>query len=308
MSTVPTELLRTLVAVVDLRSFTKAAQSLGVTQPAVSAQIKRLQSLLGADLLDKSAPGVTLTSKGEMVVAEARRLLAVNDRILNLAVPRAETPPLRIGLPGDFAGAALPPVFAKFHARNPTIRFRVRGDSSENVLRGLRHGHIDLAIALSFAQPPDARHYWREETAWVRSHIHDVPSKDPLKLVLLGEESVVHKLAIETLHRARCPYDIVYTASSQRAVLAAVAAGLGVALLSARTVPLEFRERDGEFLPKAADMWCGIYLREGVDTDVLEELADATAEALRPLPDVQRSVAAEPFPEPALAMRAVGRS
>ena len=61
MINIPTELLRTLLAVVDLRSFTKAAQSLGVTQPAVSAQIKRLQGLVGADLLDKSAPGVTLT-------------------------------------------------------------------------------------------------------------------------------------------------------------------------------------------------------------------------------------------------------
>ncbi len=64
MMNIPTDLLRTLVAVVDLRSFTKAAQSFGVTQPAVSAQIKRLQFLLGFDLLDKSAPGVTLTLRG----------------------------------------------------------------------------------------------------------------------------------------------------------------------------------------------------------------------------------------------------
>ena len=64
MQNIPTDLLRTLVAVVNLRSFTKAAQSLGVTQPAVSAQIKRLQFLLGYDLLDKSAPGVSLTPRG----------------------------------------------------------------------------------------------------------------------------------------------------------------------------------------------------------------------------------------------------
>ena len=88
MTNIPTELLRTLVAVVDLRSFTKAAQSLGVTQPAVSAQIKRLQGLLGADLLDKSAPGVSLTSSGELVVNYARRLLSINDQILDIAGPR----------------------------------------------------------------------------------------------------------------------------------------------------------------------------------------------------------------------------
>jgi len=49
MINIPTELLRTFVAVVDLRSFTKAAQSLGITQPAVSAQVKRLQQLLGGE-------------------------------------------------------------------------------------------------------------------------------------------------------------------------------------------------------------------------------------------------------------------
>src|ERR671910_774498 len=95
---IPTELLRTLVAVVDLRSFTKAAQMLGITQPAVSAQIKRLQYLLGVDVFDKSAPGVTLTAKGEVVVNYARRMLAINDQIVQLALPRAANSPLRIGI------------------------------------------------------------------------------------------------------------------------------------------------------------------------------------------------------------------
>jgi DNA-binding transcriptional LysR family regulator len=99
MTNIPTELLRTLVAVVDLRSFTKAAQSLGVTQPAVSAQIKRLQGLLGADLLDKSAPGVSLTSSGELVVNYARRLLSINDQILDIAGPRPAAKTVRIGQP-----------------------------------------------------------------------------------------------------------------------------------------------------------------------------------------------------------------
>ena len=77
---IPTELLRTLTTVVDLRSFTRAAQSLGVTQPAVSAQIKRLQQLLGADLFDKSAPGVTLTQTGELVLNCAREASCTRSR------------------------------------------------------------------------------------------------------------------------------------------------------------------------------------------------------------------------------------
>ena len=101
MVNIPTELLRTLVFVVDQRSFTKAAQSLGVTQPAVSAQIKRLQFLLGYELLDKSAPGVSLTPRGEMVVAHARRMLSVNDQIAQLGGGQPTAQTVRVAMPGQ---------------------------------------------------------------------------------------------------------------------------------------------------------------------------------------------------------------
>src|ERR1700730_16803915 len=107
MTNIPTELLRALVTVVDLRSFTRAAQSLGVTQPAVSAQIRRLQYLLGYEVLDKSAPGVSLTPRGEIVVANARRLLAVNDDIVQMASGHAAGPTIRVGIPRDYAGARI---------------------------------------------------------------------------------------------------------------------------------------------------------------------------------------------------------
>src|SRR5437868_5784937 len=147
MTNIPTELLRTLVAVVDLRSFTKAAHALGVTQPAVSAQIKRLQLLLGLEVFDKSAPGVTLTPPGELIVNYARRMLAVNDQILNLVMPGFSNPPLRVGIPGDFAGSILPKAIAGFQARIPQLRFLLRGDASESLLRDLRQGQLDVVVA-----------------------------------------------------------------------------------------------------------------------------------------------------------------
>src|SRR5262249_58788215 len=100
MMNIPTELLRTFVSVVDVRSFTRAAQVLGVTQPAVSAQVKRLQFLLGFELLDKSAPGVILTSRGEQVIASARRMLSINDQIAELNGDRPTAQTLRVAIPG----------------------------------------------------------------------------------------------------------------------------------------------------------------------------------------------------------------
>ena len=121
MTNVPTDLLRTLIAVVDLRSFTRAAQLHGVTQPAVSAQIKRLQTLLGGELFDKSAPGVTLTAKGEVVVNYARRLLALNDQMLDVTARGSAAPQLRIGLATDYFEAPALRTVAEFQAAHDDI-------------------------------------------------------------------------------------------------------------------------------------------------------------------------------------------
>src|SRR6266508_991665 len=147
MTNIPTDLLRTLVAVVDLRSFTKAAHSLGVTQPAVSAQIKRLQQLLGADLLDKTAPGVSLTPTGELVVNYTRRLLSINDQVLHATGPSPQTRVVRIGVPTDMMGPALTRCLVEF--RPAGLRFEVDGGATEAMIQDLRQGDVDLVIARS---------------------------------------------------------------------------------------------------------------------------------------------------------------
>src|SRR3954468_14680834 len=92
MTNIRTELLRALIAVVDHRSFTKAAAVLGLTQPAVSAQLKRLHFLLGCNVFDRSTYGIKLTPQGELVVSYARRLLSINDQIIHIGgeAPRSE--------------------------------------------------------------------------------------------------------------------------------------------------------------------------------------------------------------------------
>src|SRR5437667_10616830 len=80
---IPTDLLRTFVAICELGSFTKAAHLFNLTQPAVSAHMRRLESIIGADLIVKNLSGVTLTECGSEVLRHARRMLSVNDQLVS---------------------------------------------------------------------------------------------------------------------------------------------------------------------------------------------------------------------------------
>src|SRR5215813_3536212 len=83
ITNIPTDLLRTFVAVYELGSFTKAAHLFELTQPAVSAHMKKLEMLIGADLIEKNVSGVNLTERGVEVLKYARRILSINDQIVS---------------------------------------------------------------------------------------------------------------------------------------------------------------------------------------------------------------------------------
>src|SRR5215470_13867477 len=284
MLNIPTELLRTLVSVVDNRSFTKAAHSLGVTQPAVSAQIKRLQFLLGYEVLDKSAPGVSLTSRGEMVVACARRMLSINDQIaqLNGGEPIEQT--FRVAIPGDFAGVKIPATLAKFRKRWPDIRFKVRTATLEGMLHGLRQGELDLCVAISATKPSiEAHHLWVDQAVWVRSDTTRLEADAAVPLVSFGEDCSCRYVAVNALHRVGRECDFVFTSRSIASLEAAVLAGLGVMVLPRSRVPqTALSIWEDAPLPELPQLYCGIYLRQGGNRAALEELADEIAAVLRP--------------------------
>ncbi len=286
MTNIPTELLRTLIAVVDLRSFTRAAQSLGVTQPAVSAQIKRLQSLLGTDLLDKSAPGVTLTSAGELVVNYARRLLSINDQILDIAGPRPASKTVRIGATGDFTAGAIALGLICARAQRPDLRFEVYNANIDELLRDLREGDADLAVWVSATGPTlETRHYWTEPVVWVRGPTTRIDPTRPVPLVSYGEECLFTRNAMVALRQANRDSELVFVGSSLLGLGAAVAAGFGVmALPKSRADAAGVKVWEDAPLPKLPDIFSGIYVRAGADAEDREQIAQSIAAALRPDP------------------------
>jgi DNA-binding transcriptional LysR family regulator len=284
MTNIPTELLRTLVAVVDLRSFTKAAQSLGVTQPAVSAQVKRLQGLLGADLLDKSAPGVSLTSSGELVVNYARRLLSINDQILDIAGPRLPAKTIRIGTTGDVTSAGAAVGLKCARANRPDLHFQLYTAKVDHLLRDLREGEADLAIWASTTGPSqDTRHCWTEPLVWVRAPSTVIDAEAPVPLVSYGEDCLLGRAAMNTLSQAGRNYEKVFIGANLIALVGAVAAGFGVMALPRSRAGLPgIAVWENAPLPRLPDIFCGIYVRGGADVEEREQLADAIAAALSP--------------------------
>lgn len=283
MINIPTDLLRTLLAVIDLRSFTRAAQSLGVTQPAVSAQIKRLQMLLGADLFDKSAPGVTLTAKGEVIVNYARRMLALNDQMLDATARGGSVARLRVGLALDyFEGDALRAI-ARYRARNPSLRLQICADHSASLLRDLRRDEYDFVVAGSDAEQSEhAYRRWLEQSAWGTASAAVAEGDGPVPLVVVGESSLSRRLSVAALERAGQDYEIIYVGGSFAGLTEAVAAGLGVACWAKRClIDAGLQVFDSlPRLPKVPDVYGGVHLRDGLDISELSELADMVAAAV----------------------------
>ena len=116
---IPTDLFRSFIAICDHGSFTRAAREMNLTQPAISAQMKRLQKVLGGDLFVKRGQGVGPTTLGSMVESYARRVLALNDQVFAIAgrVPKGET--VYIGIQSIFVRSVLSSVVGKL----PTASF-----------------------------------------------------------------------------------------------------------------------------------------------------------------------------------------
>ena len=294
MTNIPTDLLRALVAVIDLRSFTKAAAALSITQPAVSAQIKRLQVLLGCDVFDRSSHDIKLTPQGELVVSHARRLLSLNDQIIHIggAGPRPELV-IRVGTPSDLIASRLPNTLARFRERWPDVRFIVRTGYFDTMVRELHSGGLDLFIGLSTSRPRDARHAWVQDVVWVRGLTTDLDINRPVPLVTYGEPCVYHQLAVQALKKAGLHWEEVFTGPSMISLSNAVSAGLGVMpFIRRRAGDLGMLVWEDGPLPKLLDLHTGIYIREGGARAAYEQLSDEIAEALYP----DAAGAAKPMP------------
>jgi DNA-binding transcriptional LysR family regulator len=153
--------LNHVVAVARCGSFTAAAQSIGLTQSAVTKGVADVERQLGYALFHRTARGALLTEKGSDFVERAARLLEDARELLDgssgAVDPYAGT--LRIGVcPASLEWRLIGPL-ASLLSRHPSIRFEVSGSTFERMVQLLRNGAVDVAVGLdaAFADWPDLR-------------------------------------------------------------------------------------------------------------------------------------------------------
>ena len=283
---IPIELLRSFISIQETGSFTKSAEQLRLTQPAISAQIKRLQQLVGGEVFAKSAFGVSLTEKGEIVSRYARRILAMNDQILSLSGSGSVSKSLRIGIPNVFAASILSDAIEACRGGPDGERIQFSCEPSHDLARSLTSGYLDLAFIVSPRNPLAQPIYrWSEEMCWSCARDFSLRPGSPIPL-LSWPQGISDLAAIEALENAGLQYRIVFVASDLAGHLAALRSRMGYFVLPERVVPSDLKVAREHYLPSLPTCEAGIYIREGLETskEVLA-MADILSDAIGPRAD-----------------------
>ena len=276
---IPTELLRTMVAIADLGSFTKAGELLQLTQSAISAQVKRLQQLVGGELFTKSGPGPRLNELGESVASYARRILALNDQILALrGAPQDDT--IRIGLPNGLTRPIVVELIKRLSATCGGYNVIFRTDTTENQSRALHAGHIDLAV---ISDPPGGLAppvlEWADQLHWIRAQNFVLSPGAPVPLVSWSG-GLSDRHATAALEQRGIQYTIAFSSSEIGLRLAAVEAGLGLMAAPLRTKSNGLVIAKDYYLPPLPSVRVGLFLRESLNASRYEGVASQIEAAL----------------------------
>ena len=246
--------LRYFLAVAEDLHFGRAAQRLGIAQPAHSQQIQRLEAEVGVELFHRTKRRVELSAAGAAMVAQSRQALADAAGAVDAArrAARGETGVLTVGFVESAAGLVLPRAVRSFRERHPQVELVLRELAVDAQLAGLHGGTIDVAIV----RPPLEARELRVETVLEEGLVVAVADDHPLAsrrrvgpaalagepLVLISREVVPglydQIVALRPDGRAA---EIAQEASSIQAVLALVAAGIGISLLPASVRSLDRR-------------------------------------------------------------------
>jgi DNA-binding transcriptional LysR family regulator len=271
------DLLRSFVTIVEVKSFTRAAERLLRTQSAISLQMKRLEEQLECRLFERGGRGVEPTQAGILLLGYARRILAANDELVGrMSEPLVEGT-VALGAPEGFTTEHLSPILARFARAFPRVAMTVRTGPAGPLKAALAADKLDLVIEsrLGGSGANDGDSLGREALLWCvadgaepealgAGDDEDRPEPRPLRLVLTTDPCPLRTAALAALDAARIPWHITLETSSRAGVQSAVGAGLGVGVLPRSSLLAGMhRLNSAEGLPGLPELETVLHLRPG---------------------------------------------
>jgi LysR family hydrogen peroxide-inducible transcriptional activator len=249
--------LKYLVALADTGHFGKAAERTFVSQPTLSAQLKKLEQYLGVKLVERQPKNVQLTDVGRQIVIRARRMLSEGDEIIALA--RNNTDPLagklKVALIPTIGPYLLPRVMQRLRKALPHLGLMLYEHQTEALLKRLRDGEIDLGVlALPVEHEGlESRELYKEAFTVALPNAHHLALKSAVKiqdlkgqtLLLLEDGHCLRDQALELCSRVDIREAEDFRATSLETLRQMVVAGLGITLLPELAVESPFGSQRG---------------------------------------------------------------
>ncbi|MGO8909431.1 MAG: LysR substrate-binding domain-containing protein [Bradyrhizobium sp.] len=282
-TTLDIDTLRSLVAIADMKSFSRVAERLGRSQSAISLRIARLEVLVGHSVIERARGRVIgLTPRGERLVEHARQIIELNERAVASVRQPASGAHIKVGMPADFLERDFPLILQKIHSRHPAANLEVRSDLSARLIRDVDDGRLDLAFFKRLPSSDVGSPIGSETLRWFRgatARFATGGTSSPFPLVAFGEGCAYRQEAVRGLRQAGRNWYLACEARSFPALAAAVEAGLGYAALPAR-----LGERKSlvvvhpKGLPKLEPVELAVNIASGRDAPLIRSIAGIIAQ------------------------------
>ena len=230
------ESLRVFRELVAQDGFTAASRTLGITQPAVSLKIRRLEDRLGISLILRDGHSFTLTAHGRDLLAHADEIVEAHDRAVDHMRRSELSGSVRLGCSGAVGAGELSEVVNRFRRTHPDIDLAIRVDASPTISEMLDDGEIDVAL-VQLVETGDAVR--PTDLVWRREQLHivhglavDFVDKDPVPLVTFGPRSPYYPQLMAAVEASGRSYRFALLWPSIKGVQDAIEAGLGVGILN----------------------------------------------------------------------------
>ena len=218
------------------RGFTAASKTLGITQPAVSLKIRRLEERVGMKLILRGGHSFVVTAHGRDLLAHAEEIVEAHDRAVDRMRRSELSGALRLGCSGAVAAEQLFQVASRFGRTHPDIDLTIRAGESWRISEMLDSSEVDVAIVQlvevgDVVRPTDVV-CRRDELHAIQGLDVDFTDEVPLPVVSFGSSSLYHSHLTAVLDAAGRAYRIAMEWPSIRGVQNAIEAGLGVGMLT----------------------------------------------------------------------------